>query len=204
MLTEGNWLTNQYIFLCNVCNVMSLPQNEKITVTLLVRKLNTSDPKAYSLLFDLFWEDTYVHAFSLVQNEHTAKDIVQEIWIDVWNRRKAFHDKNFEAYLHKAVRNNCYKYFRSNKFNTVHIEVIESLAVYASKVEQKHNLSAMERKIERAIRCLPKRCQQIFRLSRYEDVPNEKIALDLGISKRTVENQLSKALKAIREVIYAE
>lgn len=183
---------------------MFYPQNQKITITLLVRKLNASNSKAYSRLFDLFWEDMYVHAFSLVQNEHTAKDIVQEIWIDIWNRRTAFHDKNFEAYLHKAVRNNCYKYFRSNKFNRIHIEVIQSFAVYASEVEQKHNLSAMEKKVEHAICSLPRRCQQIFRLSRYDDVSNEKIAMNLGISKRSVENQLSKALKAIREVIYTE
>lgn len=183
---------------------MSLPQNLRTNVILLIQKLNASDSIAYSRLFDLFWEDMYVHAYSLVQNEHIAKDIIQEIWIDIWNRRTSLHDKNFEAYLHKAVRNNCYKYFRSNKFNTIHIEVIESFAVFASKAEQKHNLSAMEKKVERAICNLPKRCQQIFRMSRYEDLPNEKIAMDLGVSKRTVENQLSKALKAIRETIYTD
>lgn len=183
---------------------MSLPQNQQTDVILLIRMLNASDASAYSRLFDLFWEDMYVHAFSLVQNEHIAKDIIQEIWIDIWKRRTLLHDQNFEAYLHKAVRNNCYKYFRSNKFNSVHIEVIESLAVYASKAEQKHNLSAMEKKIEHAIYSLPKRCQQIFRMSRYEDVPNEKIAIELGVSKRTVENQLSKALKAVREVLHVK
>lgn len=140
-----------------------MSQNKKLNLELLVRKLNASDSEAYSRLFDFFWEGMYVRAFSLVQNEHIAKDIVQEIWIDIWNRRASLYGANFKAYLHKAVRNNCYKYFRSNKFNTVHIEIIESLAVCASKAEQEHNLSAMKKKIERTVCNLPKRCQQIFR-----------------------------------------
>jgi len=181
---------------------MSLAQIKN--VTLLVRRLNTSDTKAFSHLFDMFWEDMYLRAFTLVQNEPIAKDIIQEIWIDVWNRRKFLHDKNFEAYLHKAVRNNCYKHFRTKKFDTVHLEVIESLAIHTSKTEQKHNLTATQQKVDCAIRKLPKRCQEIFKLSRQQDVPNEKIALDLGISKRTVENQLSRALKTIREALSAE
>ena len=182
---------------------MSLSQIKNINVSLLVRSLNASDSKAYSLLFDLFWEEMYVHAFTLVQNEPVAKDIIQEIWIDIWNRREHLHDKNFEAYLHKSVRNNCYKYFRSRKLSTVHLEVIESLAINPSRTEQKHNLTATQQKVDCAIHKLPKRCQEIFKLSRQQGIRNEKIAIELGISKRTVENQLSKALKAIREALYA-
>lgn len=184
---------------------MSLPQNHKPNIALLVDGLNKSSTRAYSQLFDLYWQSMFARAFSLVQNEHAAKDIVQEIWIDIWNRRTSLHDKSFEAYLHKAVRNNCYKYFRSNKFNRVQLEVIGLLAsAQPPKVEQKHNLTAVQNNIEKAIQDLPKRCQQIFRLSRYKQVPNTQIAEDLGISKRTVENQLSIALKAIRQTILAD
>jgi len=55
---------------------MCLSQNKKTNLNLLVRKLNASDEKSYSRLFDLFWEDMYCHAFTLVQDEPAAKDII--------------------------------------------------------------------------------------------------------------------------------
>lgn len=183
---------------------MSVPQHIKLNLTLLVDKLIKSNREAYSHLFNLFWEDMYVHAKSLVQSEQVAKDIVQEIWLDIWNRRTSLRNQNFKAYLHKAVRNNCYKYFRNTPFNTDQLEVIKSLdSVFLSTTEQFHDVEEMKFIVGRAVEKLPKRCQQIFRLSRFEDVPNEQIARKLGISKRTVENQLSRALKTIRETIYA-
>ena len=177
--------------------------NKKLNLKLLVNQFINSNRKAYTLLFDFFWEDMYTHAFSLVQCEDIAKDIVQEIWIDVWNRRTSLNDANFEAYLHRAVRNNCFKYFRSNKFNKTQLQVIDTLGIFQKpKIEEKHELSAMEVSIKKVMGKLPKRCKQIFELSRYDRIPNEQIALQLGISKRTVENQLSIALKALREEIY--
>jgi RNA polymerase sigma-70 factor (ECF subfamily) len=65
-------------------------------------------------------------------------------------------------------------------------------------IENQHNLEATQKVIDKSLEDLSPRCQQIFTLSRIEDVTNEEIALKLGISKRTVENQISHALKIIR------
>ena len=177
--------------------------NKKLNLKLLVNQFIKSNRKAYTLLFDYFWEDMYVHAFSLVQCEDNAKDIVQEIWLDVWNRRASLNNENFEAYLHRAVRNNCFKYFRSNKFSKTQLQVIDTLDFFQNpKIEEMHEVGAIESSIKKVMEKLPRRCKQIFMLSRYDHIPNEQIALQLGISKRSVENQLSIALKALREEIY--
>lgn len=177
--------------------------NKKLNLKLLVNRFINSDRRAYAQLFDYYWEGMYVHAFSLVQSNDIAKDIVQEIWIDLWNRRASLNDANFEAYLHKAVRNNCFKHFRSNKFNKTQLHVIDALGIFQkSKIEEEHELCAMESSVKKVMGKLPKRCKQIFELSRYDRIPNEQIAHQLGISKRTVENQLTIALKALREELY--
>lgn len=179
--------------------------NKKLNLKLLVNRFINSDRKAYTLLFDYYWEDMYVHAFSLVQSNDIAKDIVQEIWIDVWNRRASLTNANFEAYLHKAVRNNCYKHFRSNKFNKTQLHIIDALGIFQNpKIEEKHELGAIESSVKTVLKKLPRRCKQIFVLSRYDRISNEQIALQLGISKRTVENQLTIALKALREELYTK
>lgn len=179
--------------------------NKKLNLKLLVNRFINSDRKAYTLLFDYYWEDMYLHAFSLVQSNDIAKDIVQEIWIDLWNRRVSLTNANFEAYLHKAVRNNCFKHFRSNKFNKTQLHVIDALGIFQNpKIEEKHELGAIESSVKTVLKKLPRRCKQIFVLSRYDCIPNEQIALQLGISKRTVENQLTIALKALREELYTK
>ena len=179
--------------------------NKKLNLKLLVNRFINSDRKAYTLLFDYYWEDMYVHAFSLVQSNDIAKDIVQEIWIDVWNRRASLTNANFEAYLHKAVRNNCYKHFRSNKFNKTQLHIIDALGIFQNpKIEEKHELGAIESSVKTVLKKLPRRCKQIFVLSRYDRISNEQIAMQLGISKRTVENQLTIALKALREELYTK
>ena len=173
---------------------------EKNKIDDLIIELNNSNTEAFSLLFELYWQKTFDQALSLVQNDSIAKDIAQEIWIRIWNRRTNLHSQNFEAYLHKSVRNNCYKHFRSTKFNFVQLEVIDSLKIVSpSSVNQHHDLEAIKEKINQVD--LPKRCKQIFQLSRYESMSNEEIASHFGISKRTVENQISRALNALRKVI---
>ena len=175
---------------------MSLSQIKNINVTLLVRSLNASDSKAYSHLFDLFWEDMYRHAFTLVQNEPVAKDIIQEIWIDIWNRRKLLGDKNFEAYLHKAVRNNCYKYFRSRKLSTVHLEAIESLAINPSKTEQKHNLTATQQKVECVIHKLLNVVKK-YLISRQQDIPTKKLHLTWVFQNELLKINYQELLKLL-------
>ena len=153
-------------------------------------------------MFDLFWEKMFTHAFYMVMDEHIAKDIVQDIWLDIWNRRETIKIQDFEAYIYKAVRNNCYKHFRSNKMNHIQLEAVKPLSLSSdSSTEKLHNLEEMEVLIDRTLEQLPKRCKQIFKLSRYNLLANEQIAKELGISKRSVENQLSLALKAIRSNI---
>ncbi len=167
---------------------------------LLLREFKNGNQKAFRRLFELFWERMFVDAKSIVLDEGIAKDIVQDIWLNLWQKRENCEIRNFEAYIFKSVRNGCYKYLRDNKFNSTQHQVIGSLEpISKSKAVNQHDLDQTRFVIEKSLAGLTPRCQQIFRLSRMEAVSNEEIALHLGISKRSVENQMSIALKSIRQ-----
>jgi len=154
--------------------------------------------KAFETLFDMYWEDMFLRANSILRDRYAAQDVVQRIWINLWTQRKVLEIKDFEAYIFRSVRYGCYKYLRDNKFSSTHLQIIDSLAMSNSEVEDRHNFEATQRKLDTLLNRLPPRCQKIFRLSRFEDATNDEIALKLGISKRSVENQVYLALKAIR------
>ncbi len=170
------------------------------TNKLIFKEFRNGNQKAFRKLFELFWEPMFVKAKVVVKNEAVAQDIVQNIWLNLWQKREDLEIDNFEAYIFKAVNNGCFKHLRDNKFHASQIEVIESLQMATeSSIENQHDLEQIEVAIENILNRLSPRCQQIFRLSRLDETSNEEIAFRLGISKRSVENQVSIALKYIKK-----
>jgi RNA polymerase sigma-70 factor (family 1) len=167
---------------------------------LLFLKVKNNNRKAFRALFDQYWQAMFISAKSIITDEDIAKDIVQDIWLNLWQNRKTLNVKNFEGYIFKSVNYGCIKYLRNNKFNTIQTQAIESLQnIVASDIENQHNLEKTQLVIENSLRSLSPRCQQIFRLGKFDESSNDEIALQLGISKRSVENQISIAKRYIRQ-----
>jgi len=164
----------------------------------LAYKVKKSDTTAFNKLFKLLWEPLFVFAQSLTMDQDIAKDIVQEVWIDYWNRRQKIEIKNIQSYLYQAVRFKIYNHFRDTNFNSVQLAVISEIYI-ASEIEQQSDLEDTLLSINKSIKVLPLRCKEIFRLSKFEGITNDEIATRLGISKRSVENQLSIALKIVKK-----
>jgi len=170
------------------------------TDQLLLIGLGEGNKRAFRKLFDLFWEPMFQNAISRVKDAAIAKDIVQNIWVVIWQQRQTKEIKNFEAYVSKAVRYGCYKYFRDNRFNNAQLQIIESLEpIIESNIEEQIDFEETQNLIDKALKDIPPRCRQIIKLSYLEEVSNEDIAFRLGISKKSVENQKSRALNLIRE-----
>jgi len=149
-------------------------------------------------LYNRLWGKLYAFAQSINMDEVESKDILQDVWLDYWNRRKEISIDHIEAYLHKAVRYKTYNVLRDKKFNKVQLEICNELSI-DSVIELNHDLDETNFHLNNYIAKLPSRCREIFTLSRYEELSNEEIADKVGISKRTVENQLSIALNSIRK-----
>ncbi|WP_187269366.1 sigma-70 family RNA polymerase sigma factor [Algibacter pacificus] len=164
-------------------------------------KIKRSDESAFTVLYDKLWESMYALAFSLLKNKEVSKDLVQEVFVDFWIRRSEIENNNIEAYLKKAIRFRVYKELRDTKFNN-NIDLLDSTKVpQASGILDNLQLKETKNRIDKAIGNLPKKRQQVFTLSRYNELNNLEISQRLGISKRTVETQISLAIRSIKSEI---
>lgn len=164
----------------------------------LAARVQSSDRDAFNTLFSQLWEAMYIYAASLVMNDSLAKDLVQDIWIDYWQRRESIDVKNIKSYLFRAIRYKCYNALRDTKFNKTQIEAANSIYI-ASDMELQEDFRELSNRIDASISQLPQRCQEVFRLSRIHNISNKEIAKQLNISHRSVENQISFALRRLRK-----
>ncbi len=179
---------------------MTNPLN--ISSEVLMERVKRSDQEAFNMLYDRFWEQMYIKALSILGDRNTAKDIVQEIWISVWERRNIIDNNNIEGYLFRAVRFKVYNEFRNVKYRDKLIEEFvqnHNAQISTNNIEENMQLKDTETIIFSAVNGLPKKCKQVFELSRFEGLKNNEIADKLNISQRTVETHISNALKVLKK-----
>jgi RNA polymerase sigma-70 factor (ECF subfamily) len=130
-----------------------------------------------------------------------AEEIVQNIFVRLWEKKEDLTIReNVSGYLYRAVHNECLNYLRHQKVRVAY----QSYAMRRHKQSEQEKpaekvvMSELEKKLETALRELPEQCRTIFQLSRFEDLRYRDIAEKLGLSVKTVENQMGKALKLLR------
>lgn len=136
-----------------------------------------------------------------VKDHDIAREIVQEAFVSLWDKRDTIElGRSPEAYLGTTVRNRCFNYLRDNKKYVVDMLDIERLGETHAYNEQDHLIeSELKERIDEAINSLPNKCRKIFLMSRIENKKYQKIADECKISIKTVEVQMSKALKIMRD-----
>ena len=158
------------------------------------------DKQLFEQLFREYFSSLCNFALGYVNDLDTAKEIAQEVFINLWDKKDSItSDKSVKAYLFTSVRNRCLNYIRDHKkFRSyvLDVEIEENKEVFENdSITQAETLA----KIHQAINKLPEKCKQVFELSRFEELKYKEIAEKLGISIKTVEVQISKALKILRE-----
>ena len=179
-------------------------KRNKISSTLLMEQIKRSNQKAFGVLYDRLSENMYTKAISILCNESKAKDIVQEVWINFWERRQEIKNDNIEGYLFNALRFKIYNEFRNSKnYSILRDEYIKSYNenTASNNIEENINLTDTEKLINNGIEKLPKKCRQVFELSRNDGLKNDEIAFKLNISQRTVETHISNAIKVLKSNI---
>lgn len=179
---------------------MQRGEPNKLSSQVLFKMLKDGNELAYQVLFDRLWERMYVLAFSLLQDREIAKDLVQEIWIDIWERRHSIENRNIEAFLLQATRFKVYKFLRDSKTVKFSQSILDKLQLPSSN-DIISDIEAEETKsrIDDIVEGLPPKCSQVFVLSRCQGLGNAEISKMLNISKRTVETHVSNALSKIKE-----
>ena len=145
----------------------------------------------------------YHFAGYFVGDPQTAENIVQDVFVKIWtNREKLFIQSSPKAYLYKAVKNKSINYLKS-KYANIHFEeenAIFNIADFFTP-EHEYEIKELKNSIDTAKKKLPDKCYHIFSLSRYSSLSNKQIAQQLNISEKTVENQITIALKKIKSFL---
>jgi RNA polymerase sigma-70 factor (ECF subfamily) len=165
----------------------------------LQERFMAGDMSAYEALFHRYYPPLTGYAFKIVRDTDTARDLVQDLFVRIYQNRESIEIKfSFKAYCYQGVRNSCLKHLERHKNHERHHEQIA--AVSDQSVDRDMLVeSEDEYRIYQAIETLPEQCRKIFWMNRMDGKKNGEIAVELGISKRTVETQISKALKILRE-----
>lgn len=174
-----------------------LPDNLLHNEQELLMRTAGGDETAFAALYQQHWADCYTTAFRILQQEQLAEDIVQEVFIRLWERRTEFAITSLQAYLQKAVRNRVLNAIRDQKTDD---RFYERLAIITSDLLEENPvfLRENEQLLQQVIGSLPADCQETFRLSRVQQLTYKEIALQLHISEKTVEKRISRALQHIR------
>ena len=176
---------------------MRINETKAITDQRLVESIKNSNEGVFELVFNFYYSGLVVYADQIIKDTTISEDIVQSVFMKLWETRETIDIRSFRSYFIQCVKNRCIDHLRSqqvkNKFDN---RVPESdHLVMDEDLWTKTELSEL---IEQSVESLPPRCREIFRMSRYENLKIAEIADQLKISKRTVETQISKALKILR------
>jgi RNA polymerase sigma-70 factor (ECF subfamily) len=137
----------------------------------------------------------------MVNDQQATEDILQDVFLKIWNNRK---DLSFtfsiKSYLYRAAINAALNYLEKNK-RTVGLETDYFPEPSTEGAEDQLHFQELESRVHDAIETLPPACKTIFVLSRYEEMSYKEIAESLQISVKTVENQMGKALRQMRQYL---
>ena len=162
------------------------------------------DAAAYKKLFFHFFQPLKSFSYSITKSKETAEEVVSDIYIEIWARRKQLLEiEDLKMYLYISVRNASLR--RLKQTQKTSILSLDDLEVeFASNDPDAENniiTNELAQKIERAIESLPQQCKIIFKLAKQDKLKYKEIAQLLNISVKTIDNQLSTALKKIASVL---
>lgn len=164
--------------------------------------MNPSDPlQTFRRLFDENFHQLVLSAFRYVNNYDQAQDIVQDVYVKVWqNFDQIRHVSDLKGYLFRAVQNSCLNFLRHVK---VRDKFIVNLGNSGFPAEQSHEFfltqEETKKRIHQAVNKLPDNWKEAFVYSKYDNLKYHEIAQEMNISQKTVEKYISKALHFLRE-----
>lgn len=155
----------------------------------------------FEQVFKGHFKSLHAYACTIIRDAEPAEEIVQGVFLKLWEKKEELTIReNVSAYLYRAVHNESLNYLRHQKVRMAYQSHVmrEQKQNEAGKPAEKVIMGELEKKLDEALRDLPEQCRTIFQLSRFEDLKYKEIAERLGLSVKTIENQMGKALKLLR------
>lgn len=167
----------------------------------LLLQLKDGSEEAFSEIYNKYWQKLYMLAYDRLRDTKQSQDIVQDIFISLWERRGELDIQNLNAYLYSSVRYNVFKLAAANKANDSFYNLSDALSPLASSADHRiisfELISAYHRLLEE----MPAQRKKIFKMRYEENLKTKTIAEQLNISQKTVQNQLLSSYQNIRTLL---
>jgi RNA polymerase sigma-70 factor (ECF subfamily) len=169
--------------------------HDQVTAT-----LGRTDEKVFEEVFKTHFKALHSYAYTILKDDAIAEEMVQNVFFKLWEKKEQLDiQTSLKAYLYKAVYHESLNYLKHQKVKSVHQAYAMHSTDHTSNLAEKKLLQGeLENKLQMAMNDLPEQCRTIFQLSRFEELKYREIADTLGLSVKTVENQMGKALKILR------
>lgn len=168
----------------------------------LLQLLPTAGEKAVEQIFRRHYGSVCRAVFRIVPNAETAEDLAQEVFYELWRRRNNMQiSTSLPAYLRRAAINKALNHIRDQKIKWTDDAELPSIAGDNPGIQREMEAGELQALVDQYIEKLPEKCRLVFVLSRYESLSHAEIAEQLNISTKTVENQITKALRFLRSAL---
>jgi RNA polymerase sigma-70 factor (ECF subfamily) len=165
-----------------------------------VQHLAENGVTVFEQVFKSHFKSLHAYAFTMVKDEMAAEELVQQVFYKIWERKAHLTiQTSLTAYLYRSVYHESLNHLKHRKVKAAYQSyATASMKHQSDNAEKKVLLGELETRLRQALQELPEQCRTIFQLSRFEELKYQEIADRLGLSIKTVENQMGKALKLMR------
>ncbi|TKC13309.1 RNA polymerase sigma-70 factor [Pedobacter polaris] len=162
--------------------------------------MNTYNDQSFEHLFKAHYKALHAYANMILKDLDLAEEIVQNMFLRFWEKRDLLNvETSIKAYLYKSIYNDSLNYLKHEKVKVKYQDFTKNTTSELSEsAAAKIELTELQFNLRIALNELPEQCRTIFQMSRFEELKYREIAEQLGISIKTVENQMGKALKILR------
>jgi len=167
----------------------------------LIQRFTNGDQTAFELLFRFYYPGLVTFVSQIIFDRYEAEEIVQEFFVNLWTSRKSIYQAtSIKSYFFVSVKNRAFNYLKKEQIKEKTLgklkELVEKDFLFQPDLFVE---SELQQQIAKAMEKLPARTREVFMMSRFKGLSNDEIAIQLDLSKRTVETQISNALKILRE-----
>jgi RNA polymerase sigma-70 factor (family 1) len=166
---------------------------------ILTKLLKADDETAFKEIYTRYWKQLFNAAYHRLGSKETAKELVQNLFLLIWEKRSSLTIANLSNYLQTAIKNRVINYIESSLIQKKYQQHIrETFTNHSAETEAVVQYNEFYQAFEKALQQLPPKTRDVFRMSRFEHLSVKEIALHLNISEKAVEYHITSSLKTLR------
>lgn len=170
---------------------------------IIAERIRQGDKEIFSILFKTYYADLVSFANTFLSNNENSKEVVQQVFVEIWLSREQLNiEKSLKSYLLKSVQNKCFDHLRHSRVKNSYNEIVlRNGELFENNIEEYVFRSEIETRLSEAMIKMPADISEAFKMSRIYNLKYHEIADRLGVSQRTVEVRISKALKFLKDYL---